>query len=195
MIFAGHESTAGTIAATLGFLALYPKEQDIVYAEISEFAEMGSEWGIDVYDKLVKTRSAFAEALRLIPAATMMIRAATRDTVIKVPYLNPDGADSKNGKGGVVEREVLMKKGTTLVGDLLGVREYPDTTYSYLHRFASIYQLLILSLQNTTHVIIQNLSYSNLQDGTTTIPLTLYPMICTRRSLADLERASDGSSH
>lgn len=142
MIFAGHESTAGTIAATLAFLALYPKEQQEIYQEIikvaSEFKSDTSRggWGVKAYDKLIKTRSAFAEALRMIPPASLAIRQATHDTVIKVPCpaltpSNGGGKDGKSDKSVMVEKDVLIKKGTVLVGDLLGVREYQKARLSH----------------------------------------------------------------
>lgn len=140
MIFAGHESTAGTLAATLGFLAINPKEQELVYQEIVDVAGKGEsknrgEWGVEAYDKLIKTRSAFAEALRMIPAASMMIRETTRDTVVKVPYPTDNESarrDGKGGKDGMAEKDVLVKKGTILVGDLLGARKYLEAIPRHL---------------------------------------------------------------
>jgi cytochrome P450 len=116
MSFAGHETTAATIATTLCFLAYHQVEQTIVYDEIrSVLGQSGGQLSFDLYDSLVKTRAAFAEALRMFPSAYILIREASEDTILHVPMMNKDGK--------TIETSMPIPKGTTLVGDMVGMRK------------------------------------------------------------------------
>ncbi|KAK7463034.1 hypothetical protein VKT23_007617 [Stygiomarasmius scandens] len=64
MLFAGHETTAHTLAATLGFLAVYDEIQEEVGKEIREVIG-DREPEFEDYSKLVKTAACFFEALRM----------------------------------------------------------------------------------------------------------------------------------
>ena len=68
---------------------------------------------IDEMEKLDKVTSAFLEALRMFPAASVMIREATEDTVVKIPNL-PGEYGSKS---------YVMPKGSQVTIDVVGVGE------------------------------------------------------------------------
>ncbi|KAF8830646.1 hypothetical protein HHX47_DHR2000850 [Lentinula edodes] len=91
MLFAGHETTAHTLAATLGFLALNQDVQDEVFEQIKEVVGYGRDPEIEDYHNLNKVLAAFFEALRLFPSGHLMIREASEDTVLQIP--NPRGQE------------------------------------------------------------------------------------------------------
>jgi cytochrome P450 len=116
MFFAGHDTTASTIAATFCMLAYHPSEQAIVYEEIQSISKSNrGQLVFEHYEALSKTRSAFVEALRMFPSGPLLIREATEDTVLVVPTLREDGS--------MYEKHTPMPKGTVLVGDMVGMRE------------------------------------------------------------------------
>lgn len=119
MFFAGHETTAGALAATLCFLASHKEEQDIVFEEIQRLSKEDVEETLDFgsYESFYKTRSAFAEALRMFPAGSMVIRETREDTILHVPA----GTDAA---GNVIEEPVAVPKGTTIVADMVGIRVF-----------------------------------------------------------------------
>ncbi|KIM23390.1 hypothetical protein M408DRAFT_321086 [Serendipita vermifera MAFF 305830] len=117
MYFAGHDTTANVLAAAFCLLAAHKEEQEIVLEEINrlvkEFADVKLDF--EVYDSLVKTRSAFVEALRLYPAGSILIRETKEDTVLRVPC-------GTGANGEVIEEAVPIPKGTPIVGDMIGVQ-------------------------------------------------------------------------
>jgi cytochrome P450 len=122
MFFAGHDTTASTIAATFCMLAYHPSEQAIVYEEIQSIAKSnGGQLAFENYEALSKTRSAFVEALRMFPSGHVLIRESTEDTVLSVPTLREDGS--------MYEKNTPIPKGTVLVGDMVGMREFPFLKY------------------------------------------------------------------
>lgn len=116
MFFAGHESTAGAIISTLCHLAAYTDEQAIVTEEIQHVLwECGGSLTFNDYDSLVKTRSAFIEGLRMFPPGNFLIRECTEDTVVKIPLVDEGGATR--------EKIMPLPAGTTLIADMVGIRE------------------------------------------------------------------------
>ncbi|KAF7318973.1 hypothetical protein HMN09_00233300 [Mycena chlorophos] len=89
-MFAGHETTAHTLAAALGFLAIHPEIQDEVVAQIVEVVDPERDPVFEDYGKLDKVLATFYEAARMFPAGHVMIREATEDTVLQIP--NPVGS-------------------------------------------------------------------------------------------------------
>lgn len=118
MYFAGHESTASTIAAALCLLASYQEEQNIIFDEIQHIIKTSDNGALDFdsYSSLVKTRSVFAEAVRMYPAGSVLIRETREDTALQVP----SGTDTD---GRVIEQAVPIPKGTCVVGDMVGIRK------------------------------------------------------------------------
>ncbi|TFY70798.1 hypothetical protein EVG20_g2210 [Dentipellis fragilis] len=119
LMFAGHETTAHTLAATLGFLGIYPDIQKEVYDEIVSVVG-DREPTFEDFNQLGKVLAAFLEALRLYPAGYVMIREAIEDTALSVP--NPIGEEGTHA--------IPVRKGVQVVVDMIGVqynpRYFPD---------------------------------------------------------------------
>ncbi|KAI0739307.1 cytochrome P450 [Irpex lacteus] len=115
MLFAGHETTANTLAATIGMLALYEDVQEEVWEEIQSVAAEDHELSFESYSKLVKTQGAFLEAGRLFPAVFILMRRAAEDLILTT--------DEPHIHGG----RLAITKGTSLVVDMVGM--HYDETY------------------------------------------------------------------
>jgi len=91
ILFAGHETTAHTLGATLGFLAYYPEIQEEVHEHILSVVgnKRDPEW--EDFGKLEKVLAVFFEALRMFPSGHVMIREAREDAVLNIP--NKDGQE------------------------------------------------------------------------------------------------------
>ncbi|KAI0092371.1 cytochrome P450 [Irpex rosettiformis] len=109
MLFAGHDTTAHTLDAAIGLLALYQDIQQEIYEEIKTVALEDASLPYDAYPKLHKTEACFLESLRLFPAAFLMVRTTTEDTVITT--------DDPHIHGG----RLPLSKGTMLAVDLIGM--------------------------------------------------------------------------
>ncbi|KAF8191805.1 cytochrome P450 [Pholiota molesta] len=115
MLFAGHETTAHTLAATLGFLALHDDIQEDIYQHIISVVGNNRDPTYEDYGKLDKVLAAFYEALRFFPSGYMMVREAFEDTVLEIP--NPDGEEGS--------KIVPVPKGTQVLVDMIGVQYNP----------------------------------------------------------------------
>ncbi|KAG7441096.1 cytochrome P450 [Guyanagaster necrorhizus] len=115
MLFAGHETTAQTLATTLGFLAIHDDIQDEVYEQIKSVLSDHTDPTFDDYPKLDKVLAVFYEATRMIPPGHLMIREATKDTVIQVP--RPMGDE------GTISMPI--PKGFRIIVDMVGVQYNP----------------------------------------------------------------------
>ncbi|THU93650.1 cytochrome P450 [Dendrothele bispora CBS 962.96] len=130
MLFAGHETTAHTLAATLGFLAVYDEFQEEAAKEIIDVVGMERDPIFEDYPKFVKTASCFFEALRMFPAGHVMVRKATEDTVLNVPP--PRNQDQQDQQDTSESKLIPMPipKGTDVIIDMIGVqynpRYFPD---------------------------------------------------------------------
>ncbi|KAH7913523.1 cytochrome P450 [Hygrophoropsis aurantiaca] len=111
ILFAGHETTAHTLAATLGFLALHEDIQEEVAKQVKEVtrAREGGEALLEDYPKLDKVLAAFYEGVRMFPSGVFLIREAKQDTTLT---LEVGGAKSV----------LPIKKGTHIVVDMVGVQ-------------------------------------------------------------------------
>ncbi|PVF91731.1 cytochrome P450 [Serendipita vermifera] len=118
---AGHETTSSSLASAFCLLAVYPEEQQVIYEEVAELmAKCGTEeLSFEHYDSLPKTRGAFAEALRMYPAAIVNIKECTQDIIVKVPVVENDGS--------VREENVHFAKGTQIIYDFVGIHYNPRT--------------------------------------------------------------------
>ncbi|KAG6865642.1 hypothetical protein C0991_000812 [Blastosporella zonata] len=138
MLFAGHETTAHTLSATLALLALHQEIQNEICEHIISVIGHDRDPVFSDYESLDKVLATFYEALRLFrksfvrlygsqadvsgnPAsAYIMIRQATEDTVLNLP--NPIGQDGNT--------PLAVHKGTVIGLDLIGMhynpRYFPD---------------------------------------------------------------------
>ncbi|KAI0262510.1 cytochrome P450 [Gloeopeniophorella convolvens] len=114
MLFAGHETTAFTLAATVGFLGIYPQIQEDVYQQIIEVVGHDRDPTFEDFPRLEKVANAFYEALRLYPAAHFMIRAPSEDTILTVP--TGDGTST---------RPVPIQKDLHVIVDMTGIQYNP----------------------------------------------------------------------
>ncbi|PAV19758.1 cytochrome P450 [Pyrrhoderma noxium] len=115
VLFAGHETSGHTLAATLGFLGIYQEEQEAIYEQIMEVVGDGRDPNFEDYSSLYKVLAAFYEALRLIPAGSVMIRETTKDTTLSIPR--------SSDKEGATSLPVL--KNTIVCVDMVGVQYNP----------------------------------------------------------------------
>ncbi|KAK7034506.1 hypothetical protein VNI00_012353 [Paramarasmius palmivorus] len=115
MLFAGHETSAHTLAATLGFLAYYTEAQDEVLQQIIDVVGWERDPVFEDYNNLNKVLGAFYEALRMFPAGHVLIRSPTEDTTMEIP--NPRGQD------GIQIQPV--PKGLYVTVDMVGIQYNP----------------------------------------------------------------------
>ncbi|GLB42782.1 putative cytochrome P450 [Lyophyllum shimeji] len=115
MLFAGHETTAHTLAATLGFLGLYQDMQQETVEQIVSVVGWDRDLVFEDYAKLDKVLAVFYEALRMFPAGHILIREATEDTVLQIP--NPPGQEGTT--------PFPVPKGVQVMVDMVGVQYNP----------------------------------------------------------------------
>ncbi|KAJ7033726.1 cytochrome P450 [Mycena alexandri] len=119
-MFAGHETTAHSLAATFGYMAIHQDIQDEVVEQIISVVGPDRDPHFDDYSKLDKVLAIFYEAARMFPAGHVLIRMAAEDTVLTVP--NPVGEEGS--------RTIPIPKGTEIICDMIGVqynpRYFPD---------------------------------------------------------------------
>ncbi|KAF8135969.1 cytochrome P450, partial [Mycena galopus ATCC 62051] len=115
LLFAGHETTAHTLAGTLGFMAIHDDIQDEIAEHIISVVGTDREPEFEDYSKLDKVLAIFHESARMFPAGHVLIREALEDTVITVP--NPIGEEGSTS--------VPIAKGTQIVVDMIGVQYNP----------------------------------------------------------------------
>ncbi|KAJ7892769.1 cytochrome P450 [Mycena olivaceomarginata] len=114
-LFAGHETTASGLAATVGYMAIHDDIQEEVVEQIMSVLGPDRDPDFSDYPKLDKVRAIFYEATRMIPAAHVLIREAMEDTVLTVP--NPLGEEGS--------QTIHIPKGTEITLDMVGVQYNP----------------------------------------------------------------------
>jgi len=107
------ETTAHTLDATIGFLALYEDIQEEVYMQIKEVAPNNTTPLHTDIKNLYKVLASFLEAARLFPAGYVMIRDTSEDVLL-----------TTYGEGGVTG-QVPVERGTRLVVDVVGIHYNP----------------------------------------------------------------------
>ncbi|KAG1739195.1 cytochrome P450 [Suillus paluster] len=115
LLFAGHETTAHTLAATLGFLSLHPSMQEEIVEQIREVTK-GRENGeitFDDYSKLDKALAAFYEGVRMFPSGVYLMREAKQDTVLNLSGIGEE------------PKMLPILKGTYVVVDMVGLHYNP----------------------------------------------------------------------
>ncbi|KAF8524986.1 cytochrome P450 [Gautieria morchelliformis] len=119
-LFAGHETTAHTLAVTLALLGMHQDEQDRVYRHIRDLLNTGRQLSFEDSGALTPVLSCFYEALRLYPAAYVAIREATEETVLTYPSISHPGTDE----------HLLVPVGSQIVLDMVNAnrnpRHFPD---------------------------------------------------------------------
>jgi len=114
MLFAGHETSAKTMGATLGLLAVYPDEQEKAYAHLKEVLAGRRDPTFDDFDALRPIQALLMEALRLFPVGSLIIRQPTEDAILR-----PEGEDP-----------VFVSKNSLVICDVTGInynpRNYPN---------------------------------------------------------------------
>ncbi|KAJ7754428.1 cytochrome P450 [Mycena metata] len=119
-MFAGHETTAHSLAATFGYMAIHQDIQDEVVEQIMSVVGPDRDPHFDDYSKLDKVLAIFYEAARMFPAGHALIRMAEEDTVLTIP--NPVGEEGS--------QTIPIPKGTEIIVDMIGVqynpRYFPD---------------------------------------------------------------------
>ncbi|EPT03370.1 hypothetical protein FOMPIDRAFT_1058646 [Fomitopsis schrenkii] len=118
-LFAGHETTAHTVAAALALLALYEDEQDKAVKAIWEAFPDGRDPTFDDFDKLEKVLACFHEAGRMFPGGAIVTRDTIDTFVLKVP-------DEKTG----LDQTIVVPPNMRIIIDMVGVhydpRLFPD---------------------------------------------------------------------
>ncbi|KAK1225613.1 hypothetical protein PQX77_011440 [Marasmius sp. AFHP31] len=115
MLFAGHETTAHTLAATLALLAVTPDAQDEVLQQIIDVVGWDRDPEFSDYHTLNKVLAAFYEALRLFPAAYILVREPNEDFVLDIP--KPRGQEGT--------QPCPLPKGTWTLIDMVGLQRNP----------------------------------------------------------------------
>jgi cytochrome P450 len=122
LLFAGHETTAATMAAAAALLAVHQKEQEALHKEIMHVVEEDGELGFPQYSKLPRTLGVFLETSRMYPAGQIGIRECVEDTTLKL-QLSEDGPPS----------DVVMPKGSTVIIDFIGMRKLHIQLLRFAH--------------------------------------------------------------
>ncbi|KAJ6587211.1 cytochrome P450 [Mycena vulgaris] len=113
LMFAGHETTAAILSATLGYLAIHEAEQEKAYAEIMRAIPAWQDPTPENLMNLPHLLACFHETMRLYPAAASLYREMSEDTPIKV--MHP------------AEKTIVLKRGSLLVVDLISLHRNPRT--------------------------------------------------------------------
>ncbi|KAF8997082.1 cytochrome P450 [Cyathus striatus] len=115
MLFAGHETTAHTMAATIACLAKDQIYQQEVFEQIQCIVGNAREPTFEDYSKLDKVQASFYESLRLFPTGYLSIREAHHDTLLHIP--------DTNGEGRITT--IHVAKGTQVLVDNIGINYNP----------------------------------------------------------------------
>ncbi|KAI6006183.1 cytochrome P450 [Pisolithus orientalis] len=112
LMFAGHETTANVLAATLGFLAIHQDEQEKAYQEI--LAAIPADRGLGAEDvaKLTHTLACFHESARMFPAGNMLPRDIIDDVTVNVTSPTPG--------------TIVFPKGSRVIIDMVAIHHNPE---------------------------------------------------------------------
>jgi len=94
MLFASHDTTAGTMQSTLRFIALYPEQWSRVVAEVDKLWDGKALLSSDIIEKAVLARGFIEEVLRLAAPVPSLIRRASTPVEID-GYVIPAGWSMK----------------------------------------------------------------------------------------------------
>ncbi|KAG6902662.1 hypothetical protein C0995_013354 [Termitomyces sp. Mi166 len=112
ILFAGHETTANGIIATLGYLAIHHDDQEKAYGEVK--SRLGPNDRLDLSDtsEMPYLLACFQEAVRLFSSTMMLARTFSEDFPVKVERPSP----------GVV----VLPKGSRIVIDMVNTFRNPN---------------------------------------------------------------------
>ncbi|KAG6902663.1 hypothetical protein C0995_013355 [Termitomyces sp. Mi166 len=112
ILFAGHETTANGIIATLGYLAIHQDDQEKAYAEIQ--SRLGPDNQLDSLDtsQLPYLLACFQEAVRLFAATPILARTLSEDFPVKVERPSPS--------------VIILPKGSRIVIDMVNTFRNPN---------------------------------------------------------------------
>ena len=113
LLFAGHDTTSSSLAASLALLAYYQEEQEKAYKEVMKVVGENVEFDFSIFSQFPQILAIFMETVRLYPAGEVGIRQCYEDTVLKVP--------SKDGKSPA--KDIVMPKGSIVVLDYIAMRK------------------------------------------------------------------------
>ncbi|KAI0656081.1 cytochrome P450 [Cubamyces menziesii] len=112
MLFAGHETTALTLNAALGLMALHPDFQEEMHHEAMTVMPTEADFTFANSSKLRKIQACFLEASRIYPSGFMWIRDTAEDIVLE--HVGPNR-----------DQRIPVPKGTRLVVDSIGLHHNP----------------------------------------------------------------------
>ncbi|KAJ7226872.1 cytochrome P450 [Mycena pura] len=111
LLFAGYETTGSALMSTLVLLGLHPEEQDAAYAEIIREIPSAENMSLPAILNLKHVLACMHEAHRLVPATITLPRDVPEDIILH--STRP------------VERNVLVKKGSRVIVDIMAVCHNP----------------------------------------------------------------------
>ncbi|QRW26096.1 cytochrome P450 family protein [Rhizoctonia solani] len=114
-LFAGHETTAHSLAFTLALLSVYPEEQRKVIEEIEWLQKERDDFGYEDLPKYTYTQAVWYETLRLYPIGPELPRRAGFDTSLTyIPH------DSKQ------PTTISIKNGSQVIINIPGLHYNPN---------------------------------------------------------------------
>ncbi|KAG8849069.1 hypothetical protein FRB91_010277 [Serendipita sp. 411] len=111
LLFAGHDTTASTVAAVVALLALHPSEQRKVHEEVMNVLREDGALTLSSYSKLTYTLYCFLEASRMFPAGHVAIRTCLEDTVIDIPSTKETASPTR----------LVLPKNSEVIVDMVGL--------------------------------------------------------------------------
>ncbi|KAH9912149.1 cytochrome P450 [Epithele typhae] len=112
LLFAGHDTLAMTLNATLGFMGLYHEYQEEMYQEVLAVMPTSAEFTFGNSRKLRKVQACFLETLRYFLAGFMWIRDTAEDIVLE--HVGPNR-----------DQRIAVPRGTPVVVDAIGLHHNP----------------------------------------------------------------------
>lgn len=117
-LLAGHDTTAHTLAFTLGLLALYPDIQQTTYESILEvLPSQSDELSYEKVADLKYCSAVFMETLRLYPSVVVIPKYSMENTLVPVKSFSTDGG--KTTSEGT--KHVLIPKYADVLLDVPGI--------------------------------------------------------------------------
>ncbi|KIM30549.1 hypothetical protein M408DRAFT_287431 [Serendipita vermifera MAFF 305830] len=132
MLFAGHETSANTLALALAFIAMYPEVQERFLAQIRQCVSPGQLPTYSDISKLSYGTAIMQETLRLIPIVPLIPKSSAYDTQFTTHNANGEA------------RQVSVPAGTNMGINVIGLHynpKYWDNPYEFRpERFLQEYE-------------------------------------------------------